>query len=157
MRLYVIAVGVLLVAVLAYAVVTRFAPFRFLALKVTPHGLISDASRFPDEVIGWASIESLALYQDAASPDPDNPLYYLVVTVYSADGMHDSDVMETVWRQYPRVPDMDRVALMLRLERMTDANKAKITAADVLERIQICFPDEIADHDVEVFEDARLV
>jgi len=148
-----IALAIVLVCFLA----TLFFPERNLALTITAQGLKSPSSRFPEAIIGWDGIESLAQYQDAARPSPADPYYYLAVTVYSPDGMHDSEVMEYVWRQYPRVPDMERVALMLRLERMTDANKAKITAADVLERIQICFPDEIAENDVEVFEDARLV
>lgn len=157
LELYVIAVVLLLIGMLVYAVATRFAPRRFLALTVTAQGLISASSRFSDAVIGWANIESLALYQDAARPSPESPLFYLVVTVYSPDGMHDSEVIEKVWRQYPRVPEMDRVALMLRLERPSDASGKKITAADVIERIQICFPGEIAQHGVEVVEDMRLV
>jgi hypothetical protein len=71
--------------------------------------------------------------------------------------MHDSEVMEQLWRQYPQAPAMDRVALMLRLERPTDASGKKITAADVIERIQICFPDEITENGVEVIEGVRLV
>ena len=157
LEVYFILAVLLLIGILVFAVATRFAPRRFLALTVTAQGLISASSRFPDAVIGWANIESLALYQDATHPGPDDPLYYLVVTVYSPYGMHDSEVIERVWRQYPRVPDMDRVALMLRLERPTDASGKRITAADVVERIQICFPQAIAQNGIEVFENVRPV
>ncbi|HEU5345894.1 MAG TPA: hypothetical protein VFU60_16215 [Ktedonobacterales bacterium] len=149
--------AIALAIVLVCLVAVLFFPERNLALIITAQGLKSPSSRFPEAIIGWHAIESLALYRDAARPSPADPYYYLAVTVSLSDGMHDSEVMETVWRQYPRVPDMERVALMLRLERPTDASGKKITAADVLQRIQICFPHEIAENGVEVFEDARLV
>lgn len=149
--------GIALVIVLVFALVTQFVPDRYLALTITARGLKSVSSRFPQPIIGWEDIESLGIYQDAARPDPRRPLCYLAVTVHSSEGMHDSEVMEQLWRQYPQAPAMDRVALMLRLERPTDASGKKITAADVIERIQICFPDEITENGVEVIEGVRLV
>lgn len=154
---YIIFVAIALLVIGVCAVVSWVAPDRYLALTVTARGLASDSSRFPHGMIGWSDIESLTLYRDIALSSAGHPVSYLAVMVHSPEGMHDSEAIELVWRQYPRVPEMDRVALMLRLERPSDASGKKITAADVIERIQICFPGEIAQHGVEVVEDMRLV
>ena len=149
--------AIALLGVLIWAIVRRVYPIRHLDLKVTADGLISHFSRFPEEVIGWESIESIGLYEDVARAASGDAVYYLVVTVFSSDGMHESAVMEDTWRAYPRAPDMERVALMLPLERPSDANGARISPEEVVFRIRVSFAPQIETNEVEVFEPARLL
>lgn len=154
---YLVVVAIITVVMLICAVVGRLFPGRDLSLTVTRRGMISPFSRFPHNVIGWADIESFGVYEEATLNEPGHCSRYLAVTVHTPDGMHDSDVMEDAWRGYPPVPDMERVAVMIPIERPFDAYGNALTPAQVVSRIQTCFPHEIAESGVKVFEGVRLV
>lgn len=150
-------VAALALAIVAlYPVVTHFRPPRSLALWVTAAGLESVYSRWVG-VISWEQIETLDLYEAVTYSSPGNPARYLAVTLHSPEGLHDEPTLERIWRHYPLAPDMERVAIMLPLTRLTDANGARISPVEMLERIQICFPDQITANGIEFTEDVRLI
>lgn len=154
---YLVVVAIITAVILICAAVGWLFPGRDVSLTVTRRGVISPFSRFPNSVIGWADIESLGVYEEAVPQKSGQCSRYLAVTVHTPDGMHDSNVMEEAWRGYPPIPDMERVAVMVPIERPFDAYGNALTPVQVISRIQTCFPHELAENGVEVFEGARLV
>jgi hypothetical protein len=145
-----IALGGVLLIMLIVLALDAISLHRYLALTVTSTGLISEFSRFPRPVVGWEEIEAMRLYEAAPHADREQPHCYLTVTVHSSNGLHDSEVKELAWRHYPLVPDADRVAILLPLERISDTSNMRISPATMLSRIQQTFAPQIIQNEIAV-------